>query len=376
MESAPGPQTTIDGRTYLYFGGTGYLGLQGHPEVLQAACDAARRLGVGSATSRLGVGTTPAVLAVERNAAAFFGLPAAVYLPSGYMTNHLLVLLLEGRFDLVLVDRFAHYSVREASRLAGRPVVEFEHCDAEDLSRRLREHLAPGARPLVLTDGVFAAQGAIAPLPAYCRVLGAYPGSILVVDDAHAIGVLGANGRGTLEHHGIARQGVNAVDPRGGPSGAPEVFMGGTLSKAIGGYGGIVPGSDEFVGWAKGTSSHYAGSSPPPCPVAGATAKALLLAADPERRARLSDNVSRVRTGLRRLGLDVPDSPVPVIPLHLGEAGHMRAIEQELIRRGIFVPYMSRYAGLPPEGVLRLAVFATHTPAMIERLLDELAKVL
>lgn len=376
MQSPPGAETILDGRRYLYFGGTGYLGLQGHPDLIRAACDAARQYGLGSATSRSGFGDTPPVVDVEHQAAAFFAAEAAFYLPSGYMVNHVLVLALEGRFEAVFIDELAHYSVQEAARLAGRPVYPFAHCDPDSLRSSLRSHLPPAGRPLVMTDGVFAALGRIAPLADYCDVLAAYPGAILAVDDAHGLGVLGDAGRGTLEHFQLFDRVRESLSEVGSKGSGPQVHLGGTLSKAAGGFGGIVPGTRRSVERLRTTSPHYPGASAVPAPVAAATARGLeLMRTRPELRTHLRCNVDRLKAGLRRLGFDTEPDPVPVAALSLGTAENMRRIHSELKERGILVPYLPTYAGLGPEGALRLAVFATHTEAMIDRLLDELERV-
>ncbi len=171
MESPPGAETVIDGQRYLYFGGTGYLGLAAHPEVIEAACEATRRYGIHTATSRTGFGNNPATLEVEQRAAAFFGMKAAFYFNSGYVANHIMVQALASRCDRVFVDEAAHYSVTEAACLAHQPITRFRHRDPEDLARRLKAQLKSGQRPLVMTDGVFPVTGALAPLADYLSVL-------------------------------------------------------------------------------------------------------------------------------------------------------------------------------------------------------------
>lgn len=373
MQSPPGPETVIDGRWYVYFGGTSYLGLAGHPEVIQAACEAARRYGLHTATSRGGFGNNPATLQVERLAAELFGQQAAFYFVSGYVSNHILIQALAGRFDVILADEAAHYSLAEAARLAGRPVAEFAHADPGSLRELLRQRLRPNERPLLLTDGVFAATGDIAPLDAYVDILRAYEGASLLVDDAHGFGTLGARGRGTLEHLGLWSPGINSIVPSAGVG----LFVGGTLSKAIGGFGGILSGPEEFIRHARSSSHYFDGASAPPSPVAGGTAKALeIVIHEPQLRERLRENVRHVRQGLRNLGLPAADSPSPVIPLVIGDAENMRRIHQALSEQGILVPYFPRYSGTGPHGLLRIAVCAAHTGAMLDRLLSGLARAL
>lgn len=377
MQSPPGPRTIIDGREYLYFGGTGYLGLQGHPEVIRAACEAMQRYGLGSATARTGFGTTPPVLEVEQHSARWFAAESALYFASGFLGSQILVTAALRGFDAMFVDQCAHYSLFDAARLSGRPVFVFGHADAGALREALQRHLKPGERPLVASDGVFAALGDLAPVPDYWEVLASYPGSTLLLDDAHGVGVLGESGRGTWEHFGMAHE-LNGQMP--GPdstsSSVPQRLVTSTLSKAVGGFGGMIPGSAPFVGLLRSTP-FYPGASAPPIPAAAASAKALeILQDEPERRTRLRENGKTLRAGLRRLGLAVDESPAPIVCLKLGSASNMRRLAHELENRRILVPYMAAYSGLGPEGAFRLAVFATHTPPMLEQLVDALARLL
>jgi len=374
MESPPGATTVIDGRSYVYFVGTGYLGLQGRKEVIRAACEATERYGIGSATSRIGFGNTPPTLEVERLAAELFGLDDAFYFMSGYVGMNILVQAMADTFDAVFVDEASHYCVMEAAQASGRPVRSFRHCDIDDLRAVLSANLEQSGRPMVLTDGVFAVRGNVAPLNEYRRVLADHPGSLLCVDDAHGLGVLGDRGRGTLEHTGMFDAQVNADSPA---TDLPRLFLCSTMSKAVGGYGGIIPGSHALIDRLKRTSTYYSGTNPPPVPVAAATARALqVIAAEPELRTRLWSNVDLLKQGLRQLGLPTDDTPVPIVCLMIGNAQNMQRIRDELMRQGIVVAYMAAYSGLGQEGALRLAVFATHTEAMIEQLLDTLRKIL
>jgi glycine C-acetyltransferase/8-amino-7-oxononanoate synthase len=375
MQSPPGPQTVIDGRCYLYFGGTGYLGLQGHPAVAQAACAAMQQYGIGSATTRAWFGDMPPTRDVERLAARFFAAEDAFYFASGYLGSQILLEFLAESFEVALVDQRCHFSVRDAVRRTGRPVFEFGHRDADDLQRALRQHVPAGGRPLVASDGVFSVLGTIAPVADYCRVLGNYPGALLLLDDAHGVGVLGAEGRGTLEHAGLGPTEVNTLGPRVGDR--PALLLVATLSKALGGFGGITAGSREFIARLKAKSHFFAGASQPPVPAAAASAQALqLVMDDPGLRARLRENVRHLKHGLQRLGLAVDDTPVPIVCLTLGDGANMQRIQRGLADRGILVAYAGGYSGVAAGGALRLAVFANHTPALIDQLLSALAAIL
>ncbi|MCD4726363.1 MAG: pyridoxal phosphate-dependent aminotransferase family protein, partial [Pirellulales bacterium] len=407
LQSPPDAVVTIDGREYLYFVGTGYLGLQCHPEVIEVACRATERYGIHSATTRAGFGNSPPLLEAERRAAELFDAPAAFYFATGYAGNAILLAALQDRFDALFADELSHYSVLEAARQTRLPLFTFHHRDTDDLAAAVQKNLGPGRRPLLLTDGVFSVRGTIAPLAEYRDVLSGYPGAGMLIDDAHAVGVLGRHGRGTLEHFGLWRiasansplplgegpetnsplplgegPGVRAASsgqwsvvsgqsdfpnlksqishqqisnpqslipnpsiasPHPGPLPAGEgtdfaTFLTATASKAIGGFGGIIPGSLDFIERVKRSSHWFDGASAPVAPAAAATAKAIeLLMADPDRRARLRSNVRKFKDGLRGLGLEVDDSPVPILCLTLGDADNMRRIQSELMQRGIAV---------------------------------------
>lgn len=376
LESPPGAECTIDGRSYLYFGGTSYLGLHGHPQVIAAACEATRKYGIHSATSRSLYGNTPMVLAVERLAAQFFGLEGSFYFASGYLSNAVLLQTLAADFDLLFLDESAHYSVVEAAQAVRRPLVRFRPRDPEDLQRGLQQHLGPHQRPLVLTDGVSPSLGCVSPIDRYRRILEPYDGAAILVDDAHGMGTIGDHGRGTLDFLGLWSNAVND-EPAAAVRTPVRLYVGGTLSKALGGFGGIVPGSAALLRRVRAATHYYEGASGPPTPVAAASACALeLVQRHPELRRRLQDNVRAVRNGLRQLGLSVDESPTPIVPVQAGTAEQMQRLQAELQQRGIIVPYMATYSGLGPAGALRVAVFATHTDEMIQRLLETLRSLL
>ncbi len=373
MEGPPGALTRIDGKEYLYFGGTGYLGLAGCAEVIGAACEALRRYGIHTSTSRTGYGNSPLTLDVERLAAQFFGTAGTFYFASGYAGNHILIQALAHRADVLLADESAHFGLAEASRLLGRPVESFRHRDPDDLRQKLLKFAPPGQRPLVLTDGVFSLTGAVAPIDQYVEALRDHDTATLLVDDAHGIGTIGGNGRGSLEHLGLWSEDVNADPARSGVG----LYVCGTLSKAIGGFGGVLPGSLALLDRVRQTSHYYEGASAPMSAAAGATAKALeIVLRQPQLRHRLDQNVRRLRGGLRELGLAVDDWPTPIIGLSIGNGENMRRIHDKLRQAGIIVPYFAAYSGAGPAGRLRIAVFATHTEEMLDRLLAELRKVL
>ncbi len=368
MQSAPAPETVIDGIRYLYFGGTSYLGLAADPRVIDAGCDAMRRFGVHSATSRAGCGTTPPLLAVERETAAFFGTEDAFHFSSGYAGNHIVVQALAPEVDVVLVDEASHFCVQEASRLAAKPVLSFRHRDPEDLERQLGLH----RRVLVMADAVGPATGALAPVLEYLRVLESRERGLVLLDDAHGFGVLGPEGRGWLEELGVWER-TNRLPAAQGTG----LFVVGTLAKALGGFGGILPGSSEWLARVRQASHYFDGASAPAAASAGASARALeLVRSEPWRRSRLHENIARLRDGLRRMGIPVPPGRSAQVGIQVGDAVQMQRLHQELRSRGIWVPYFGAYSGLPLGGVLRIAVFATHTPDQIDHLLNALQSLI
>ena len=225
----------------------------------------------------------------------------------------------------------------------------------------------------MLTDGVFSLTGAVAPLDQYVEALRDYGTATLLVDDAHGLGTIGPSGRGSLEHLGLWGEEVNA-DPAGGGLG---LYVCGTLSKAIGGFGGIAARQSGPAGSRAADVALLRRGRRPDVGAAGATAKALeIVLRQPQLRRRLAENALRLRAGLRALGLAVDDWPTPIIGLEIGGSENMRRIHDELRRAGIIVPYFAAYSGARPAGRLRIAVFATHTEEMLERLLAELGRVL
>jgi len=360
MESPPGAETVLDGRRYLYFGGTGYFGLQGHPAVIRAGVRAFHKYGTHSATTRAGFGSNPALLEVEARLREFFGEDDAAYFGSGYLGSLVLAQALADRYDAVFVDEQAHFCIRDSASSPGKPVFQFRHRDPDDLARKLKRRLTARQRPFLLTDGVFPVFGRIAPVPEYAEVMTAYDG-LIGLDDAHGVGVLGANGRGTFEHFKMK---------------SPIFYFTGTLSKAFGGHGGFAVGKRRLIGRIRTAVGAYVGSTPTPTPIAAATAKGIeILLRHPEMRDHLRRNTSSLKKGLRSLGIEADDTPVPIVAWSMRTEKEMRGVQKDLMRRGIAVAYL-KYIGAPAAGVLRLTVFSTHTAAQIQRLLEELAKIL
>jgi glycine C-acetyltransferase/8-amino-7-oxononanoate synthase len=361
MESAPDTETVINGKRYLYFGGTGYHTLQNHPVLMKAACEALSKYGLHSATSRNILGTTPLYVAVEEKAAEFFGTEDAAYVSSGYLSNMAAFQALRAtaKLDVVFVDAGSHYSIMDFLELLHLPMVTFAHGEPEDLRMKLREHLKPKQKPLVVSDAIFPLMGQLAPVAAYVEVLEPYEATMWL-DDSHGVGVLGANGRGSYEHYGLK---------------SDRLLFGGTFSKAFGSHGGVVPGRKSFVEAIR--NGHVMNGATPPTSPAAATALASMefLMQHPELRTKLRANARLLKTGLRALGFAMDDSPLPIAAWTLKSGEEMDRVHEELLNRGICIQ-RAHYVGASAEGVLRAVVFSSHTTEQINRLLGELKQLL
>jgi glycine C-acetyltransferase/8-amino-7-oxononanoate synthase len=359
LESPLGPRVRINGREYDYFCGTSYYCLHGDRRLIEAACRATEDFGLGPATGW----DMPPLREVEELAASFFGTPRARYIISGYLGNFFLLQALRDDYDVVFADEISHYSIRDALAAVDRPVFTFAHLDPGDLSSQLRRHLRAGQRPLVITDAVFPITGALAPLSDYAEIMAGYDG-LLSVDDSHGVGVLGERGRGSLEHWGLS---------------GPGIFLAGTLSKAFGGFGGLIPGDEELMDKIAANVRVPIGASPPPIPAAAASAEGLrIVSQHPELRERLRANVYRLREGLRGLGFPVEDSPVPIISLRPIDGLDMSTLERHLAAEGIMTKYVPPhgYSDAPEVGTIRIAVFSEHSPEQLDRLVDVIRRAL
>ncbi len=357
MDSGPAPETVINGKRCLYFGGTGYFGFQTRPELIQTAQKGLSDFGMGSATSRDIYGTSPLYLEVERKAREFFGTEDAIYLASGYLVNiaGFRSLAQLRRFDAMFVDAEAHWSITDFMHALQKPVYIFAHGDAEDLGRKLKAKLKVGQKPLVACDGIFPTFGKIAPVPAYFQHVEAFDGC-LWLDDCHAVGVLGKRGRGTYEYYGLQ---------------SDRLYSGGTLSKAVGAYGGIITGKEEFVLPIR--AGHIVnGASAAVSAAAAAAVKGMdIMMTRPELRQQLWRNARQLKKGLKAMGFDQDDTPVPVAAWVLKTGEEMDRVHAELLKRGIAIQ-RTQYVGAGPHGALRAVVFANHKPEQIDRMLHEL----
>lgn len=341
----------ISGRELLAFGGCNYLGLAFHPVVREAMVEGVGRWGLTTTASRETTGNTMAHEALEREAASFFGAPKAVLTTEGYTANLALGQALAGGHRHAVLDERSHSSVVHAMKAHGLLVSFFRHLDAADALRRAGERAGEGC--VLMTDGVFAADGGVAPVGAMYRGLPAR-GVTLVIDDCHGFCTLGPRGRGVCEMDGV-------------PLDDPRVVLTATFAKGLGCYGGIICGSDRVVDSVREVSV-YRGTTPCPPPMVEAARQALrVIDREPERLARLRNNVSGVRRVLGRLSVPASHPPVPIFTFVAEPTGEMRAVESRLRELGVLVPLID-YPGGPTPWYFRLTVSAAHTAEDLERL--------
>lgn len=340
---------TVEGRQYLNFFGTAYLALSGIPEIRGAV---RRALDEGVAFARhlpaaVG-GDDPIFDAVEAAGATALDTEASVYFASGAMIGSVGLASLAGRFGSIAIDECAHYSLQEAALASGVCVARFSHRDVDSLAEVLETCPRRPGPPLVMTDGIFAATGAIAPLAEYATLLRPLEGAMLV-DESHGFGVVGSSGRGAWEHCGLDG----------------EVVRGATMSKAYCAHGGLVGCTSAVARMLRERPPVRGSSSGSPLSAVAAAASLRYVAAHPELRLQLAETTRSLREHLRDIGLEVIESPAPIVSFRVGSRADMLELQRRLFERGICVHH-STYIGAGPEGLIRCAVYRDHSTADIE----------
>ena len=353
-------RTRYDGRDVINLASNNYLGLAAHPEVKEAAARAAREFGAGSGAVRTIAGTMTLHEELERRFAAFKGAEAALMFPSGFAANAGTVAAILTRDDLIVSDELNHASIIDGARLSRAEIRVFPHRDVEAADRLLAEGEGK-ARKLLITDGVFSMDGDIAPLPALVEVAERH-GAIMMIDDAHASGVLGPGGKGTVAHFGI--------DPR-----RVDVQVG-TLSKAIGVLGGFIAGPPHLIEWLKNRGRPFLFStSAPPAVVAACLAALDVMEREPERIERLWSNTRFFKEGLHALGFDTGASETPITPVIAGEERKAQELSAGLWEEGVFTPAVV-YPTVPRgKARVRTIVTADHTEDDLARALEAFERV-
>jgi 8-amino-7-oxononanoate synthase len=359
-----GPEAEINGKRVLMFGSNNYLGLTTHPKVREAARNAIDRFGTSMTGSRLVNGSMKLHEELEAKFAAFMGKESALVFTTGYQVNlATCAALLSNKQSVALIDRNVHASLYDGVRLgqaAGARLVRYKHNDAESLDRAL-EKLEAGEGAFVITDGVFSAEGEIAKLDEIVPVVKKH-GARLIVDDAHALGVIGPSGRGTAHSFGLQDQ----VD-----------LIGGTFSKSLASIGGFLVGERKVLDYVRhfAPSFMFAASAAPP-QVAAAMAALEVMQEETWRIDKLRENFTYMRDELKKLGFELGHTQTAVIPIYIRQDLRTIMMWRDLLEEhGIYTnPFIS--PGVPPKSaMLRTSYMATHERAHLDRALEAFAKV-
>lgn len=362
FEGAQGPRMRLEGREVWMFAGSNYLDLAHHPEVVEAAARAARDEGCAAGGSRLINGNLSAHEALEEELAKFLGVESALVFATGYMANVGVIPALTGPGDLVISDALCHASIIDGCRLTRADVRVFPHGDLDALEQLLAAEARPGRRLLLAVDGVYSMDGDLAPVAELVELAERH-GAMLLLDDAHGTGTLGARGRGSAEHQRVAPERI-------------DVQLG-TLGKSLGSFGAFVAGSRGLRELLVNTARSFIFScalAPPQ--VAAARAALALLEREPWRRVRLQRAAARLRAGLAAHGIDSAPSRTHIVPVRIGDNEATMAACQALLERGFYAQGI-RHPSVP-EGTarLRLTPMASHEDTEIDALVAALTDVL
>jgi 8-amino-7-oxononanoate synthase len=358
IESVQDHRVQIDGREFIMIGSNGYLGLASDHRLKEAALNAIKKYGTTCSGSRFLNGTLDIHVKLEKDLAHFFQKDLAIVFSTGFQSCLGIISAITNKDDFILLDRQDHASIMDGSRLSFAQIKKYKHNDIEDLDRLLGG--LPANKPkLIVVDGVFSMEGDMANLPEIVRLKKKY-GARLMVDDAHGIGVLGKNGRGTCEHFGV----LDEVD-----------LIMGTFSKSFAALGGFVAGPEDAVTHIKHTARSFifSASMTPPS-VASAQAALEVIKTEPERRERLWKITHRILSGFQNMGFNTGNSATPVIPVIIGENERCFAFWKSLYDNRIFANPVISPATPPGRALIRTTYMATHTKEDIDIVLEVFRK--
>jgi len=359
VASAEDTEVIIQNKRVIMLGSNNYLGLTTHPKVKEAAMKAIEKYGTGSCGSRFLNGTLELHERLEEKLASFMKKESALVFSTGFQTNLGVISSLVGKDDVVIIDKWDHASIVDGARLSFGEVKKFKHNDMKDLERILKE-IPEDKGKLIVIDGVFSMEGDIADLPGIVSLAKKY-GARIMLDDAHAIGVLGKTGAGTAEHFGLE----NEID-----------LVMGTFSKSFASLGGFIAGKKTVIDYVK----HHARSmifsaSMPPSAVATVEAALEIIQTEPKRRERLWENTKKMKKSLEELGFDTGLSQTPVIPIVVGDDFKTFKMWRVLFDNGVYVNPVITPAVPPGRALLRTSYMATHTEEQLNRALDIFERV-
>ncbi len=358
LESPQDAEVVVNGKRVIMIGSNNYLGLTNHPRVKEAAIKAIEKYGTGCAGSRFLNGNLEIHEELEKKLARFLRKEAALVFATGYQTNLGVISALVERNDVAIIDMYDHASIMDGCRLSFGEVRKYQHNDMNALERALEAN--KGKNKLIVVDGVFSMEGDIADLPAIVKLAKAY-GARIMLDDAHAVGVLGEGGRGTAEHFGLE----NEVD-----------LIMGTHSKALAAIGGYIAGPSDAISWIKHVSRSMIFSASLPPPLVASVSTALdIIEEQPELRARLWGNTRKMLKGFKALGFDTGSSETPIIPVVIKDTVKTYEMCRLLFENGVFVNAVISPAVAQGRELLRTSYMATHTEDQLDRVLAAFEKV-
>jgi glycine C-acetyltransferase len=362
LEGEQKPVCTFDGKEVINLASNNYLGLTTHKALRKAAVEATKKYGVGAGAVRTIAGTMQMHMQLEEQIAKFKNVEACVVFQSGFTANAGTVSAVLGKEDLIISDELNHASIIDGARLSRATIKVFKHKDVKDCERILQEHASFPGKKLIITDGVFSMDGDIAPLPELCTLAEKYD-CIMMVDDAHASGVLGRGGRGTVDHldcHGRVHIQV------------------GTLSKAIGVMGGYVCGSRELIDflYLRARPFLFSTSHPPASTAACIAAFTLLDSPEGEKLVKkLWNNTKVFKRELKKRGFQFKVSETPIVPIHVGDAAKAFEFSKKLFDAGVFAPAVGYPTVAEGKARLRAIVSAGHKKEHLVKAADILAEV-
>jgi len=365
LEEPQMPECVFDGKRVINLASNNYLGLTTHPKLSEAAIAATKKYGVGSGAVRTVSGTMSIHMELEEKIARFKKTEACVVFQSGFAANAGTVSAILGKEDFIISDELNHASIIDGARLSRAKIKVFHHKDTAHAEELLKEVANEPGHKLIITDGVFSMDGDVGPLPALCDLAEKY-GAIMMVDDAHASGVLGKNGRGTPDHFNV--------------HGRVDVQVG-TLSKAIGALGGYVCGSKELIDFLYHRARPFLFStSHPPSVAATCIAAFDVLEQEPELMDKLWANTRFFKKELGLLGFNIggsitPASETPITPIIVGEGRLAMEFSRELFNEGVFTPGIAFPTVAEGKARLRTIMTATHTHDQLTKALEVLKKV-
>ena len=359
IESAQGPEVMLGGKKYIMAGSNNYLGLADDPEMKKAAAEAALKYGTGCAGSRFLNGNTIFHDQLEQRLARFKRKEAGLLFSTGYQMNLGVVSCLVKKGDYAVVDKLDHASILDGVKLSDGEMVRFKHNDPADLDRVLSK-LPEESGKLIIVDGVFSMEGDICPLPDIVKIAKKY-GARIIVDDAHATGIIGKTGRGTCEYFGLENGEVDLVV--------------GTCSKTFATVGGFVVGDADVIHYIRHNArSQIFSAALPPASVASINKALELIENDTSRRDNLFRMTDNLKKGLRELGYDLGHSTTPVIPVHVGSNENCFKMWRALHELGIFSNPVVSPAVPPGHALMRLTLMATHTDEHVQKIIEAFAK--